>query len=94
MSEEVIEVPIDKNGGNFVPTVVLKRSEYLYGVSGSYFKDMSYTDAINKKIELAKATASRMLKSTFMEVDSNRLNKVMESISFNTLLLKEINEEI
>lgn len=93
-NKEVIEIADDKNGGHFVPKVVLKKSEYLYGVQGSYFKDMTYIDAIIKKIELAKATASRMLKGSFMDVDSNRLNKVMESISFNTLLLKEITEEI
>lgn len=81
-------------GGNFVPKVVLKKSEFLYGVPGFYFKDMIYTDAINKKIELSKALVKEMLSGSFMDVDNTRLNKVMESISFNTLLLKEIQGEI
>lgn len=92
--EEKIEQPPLNNGGNFVLERVMKNSEYLYGVQGSYFKDMIYIDVIKEKIKLAKNIAEQLLIPTYDKRDNLRFNKVMDSIKFNNKILKELNGDI
>lgn len=91
---KINSVPELKNGGHYVPSKEMKKSEYLYGVQGSHFKNMIYADALTEKIKLAKEMVKEILKVHYTEVDSIRLNKVIDSINFNTAMLKELDGSI
>jgi len=75
-------------------------SEYLYGVKGSYFKDMRYIDAIKEKIKLAKSVkrlivdvlyphSPNMSYEKITELDE-RVKNVTKAITYNELLLKDM----
>lgn len=90
--EEQKNIPDIQNG--YVPSKEMKKSEYLYGVQGSHFKHMLYEDALTEKIKLAKEMVKELLKVHYTQVDSIRLNKVIDSIKFNNAMLKELDGSI
>lgn len=81
-------------GDNYVSAKEMKKSEYLYGVQGSHFRNMIYTDALTEKIRLAKEMVKELLKVHYTKIDNNRLNKVIDSINFNNAMLKELDGSI
>jgi len=82
----------------------MKRSDYLYGVPGSYFKDMKYEDVL--KIKIKRATdISRELSEHLHGVNrttdyqtyqrlNERLIAVLKAIEFNKNLLDEMYDRI
>jgi hypothetical protein len=74
-----------------------KKSEYLYGKPGSYFKNMIYREAVIEKIRLGKALRNELSKEVFDNGKhelNTRLNDVIKAIVFNEMLLKELDEKI
>ena len=77
-------------------------SKYLYGVPGSYFKDMTYKEAIEEKIRLGKQV-EKNLTEVVCDIDfitegdcetysvvNERLRNVRKAIEHNELLLKDM----
>jgi len=79
-----------------------KKSEFLYDVPGSHFRNMSYETAIKEKIGLGEKLKNKLSNLIF----SDKLNKeekmklnerlymVMKAIEFNRLLIEEMNGKI
>jgi len=76
-------------------------SEYLYGVKGSYFKNMTYEEAIRAKIKLAKQLKNSIVESLHSEANSKidyetyvnlceRVKNIDKAIVHNELLLKDM----
>lgn len=77
-------------------------SKYLYGVPGSYFKNMIYEEAIKEKIRLGKQVEKNLTKVVcdidfIIEEDcetysvvNERLINVRKAIEHNELLLKDM----
>ena len=78
-------------------------SEYLYGVKGSYFKEMSYEDVIKEKIKLGNKLLNKLSdfvfsgkvnllnKDEYAEI-TYRISNVKKAIEYNELLLKDLKE--
>jgi len=76
-------------------------SEYLYGVKGSYFKNMLYEESIRAKIELAKELKNKIVNElypssktkipyeTSVKLDE-RIKNINKAIIHNELLLKDM----
>jgi hypothetical protein len=67
----------------------MKSSEYLYDVNPSAFKDLKYTDALEKKRHLANALLVKLVHDENMK-DNDRINAVIDAVRFNDNLIKEI----
>jgi len=78
-------------------------SEYLYGVKGSYFKNMTYKEAIKIKIKLAKELKSRIVDKLYSNTKdkipyettvelNERIKNIDKAIIHNKLLLKDMEE--
>lgn len=68
----------------------MKTSNYLYGVpDAEAWSNMSYREALEKKIALAKALINQLQTTSIMERDSTRIVDCLNAIRFNEQLLKE-----
>jgi len=76
-------------------------SEYLYGVKGSYFKNMTYEEAIKTKIKLAKELKSKIVDKLYSNTKdkipyetsvklNERVKNIDKAIIHNELLLKDM----
>ncbi len=74
-------------------------SKYLYSVDGSYFKDMSYKEAIEEKIRLGKELLERLsniicdmdiIGNDSYNVINERIVNVKKAIEHNEMLLKDM----
>ncbi len=74
-------------------------SKYLYSVDGSYFKDMSYKEAIKEKIRLGKELLERLsniicdmdiIGNDSYNVINERIVNVKKAIEHNEMLLKDM----
>lgn len=79
---------------NYVKHVVMKKSEDLYGVPGTHFRDMTYIDALQTKIELARKIAEELIEVPFNKRDTARITRCLTSVEFNKKLIKELRGEI
>lgn len=52
---------------------------------------MSYKQALELKIQGAKAILVKLLEPNFMEQDTHKINKINKAIKFNQQLLAELN---
>lgn len=68
----------------------MKNSQQLYGVLGSTFKDMMYEDVLNYKIDLASEMISKLIDVHYSTRNNEQINKCLDSIRFNSVLLKEL----
>ena len=66
-------------------------TEYLYGCHLSLFADMPYRQAIEFKLEQAKALIYSLMQSDYTERDDARVKAVFKAIKFNESLLEELN---
>jgi len=90
------------NNNNIVEQEGFKRSEYLYGVHGKYFKDMSYEDAIKEKVSLGKKLLNKLtdellninIKDPIYSKITMRITDVYKAIEFNRKLLLEMENKI
>lgn len=71
-------------------------TEYLYGVSPLYFKELKYRDVLIAKIELGKEKSSKLYKEQEQEQNKDKkvrleyiLNDIYKAIEHNQILLKE-----
>ena len=62
----------------------------LYGISPKDLADLPYKQALQLKIQGAKAILIKLLEPNFMDRDSHRINKINKAIKFNEQLLKEL----
>lgn len=94
MSTEELELLENTSGkgDHFVKIKKLKDSEFLYGVSAKEFKNKTYEEAIKFKIDCTKVLINELLTPHFMERDNIRINLVLSAQTFNTNLLKELEE--
>ena len=65
-------------------------TQELYGISPKQLADIPYRQALQLKIEGAKAILVTLLEPNFMDRDSHKINKVNKAIKFNQQLLKEL----
>jgi len=76
-------------------------SEYLYGVKGSYFKDMPYEEVLKTKIKLGKELKNKIVNELYPDVKTKipyetsikldeRLKNINKAIVHNELLLKDM----
>ena len=71
---------------------------YLFGKPGSYFRDLTYKKAIEEKIRLGTELKKELVDVVFDLKQSweirkhyeQRLDKVIEAIEYNKLLLKDL----
>ena len=73
----------------------MKRAEYLYGLTDmSHLKDMGYVKTLEHKIEMSKILIAILQKVHYMKKDSTRINKSLDSQSFNQMLIDEVQGKI
>ena len=65
-------------------------TEELYGISPKTLADIPYRQALQLKVEGAKAILIKLLEPNFMDRDLHRINKINKAIKFNEQLLKEL----
>jgi len=74
-------------------------SKYLYSVDGSYFRNMSYKEAIKEKIRLGKELLERLsniicdmdiIGNDSYNVINERIVNVKKAIEHNEMLLKDM----
>ena len=70
--------------------MTITTTQELYGISPKILADLQYREALQLKIEGAKAILVKLLEPNFMDRDSHRINKVNKAIKFNEQLLKEL----
>jgi len=69
----------------------MKTTEYLYGVSPTFFKDVVYQDALQLKVECGR----QVLKEIALKKDDpERYTAVEKAIAWNIKLQEEINEYV
>ena len=83
-----IDVPIEEESSKIV--AVVKDCYYYYGIYAYEFKDHTYEEALNIKINAAKKLVGNLLIDGYISSDVYRLNDVLEAIAFNKKLLDEI----
>ena len=83
-----IDVPIEEESSKIV--AVVKDCYYYYGIYAYEFKDHTYEEALNIKINAAKELVGNLLIDGYISSDVYRLNDVLEAIAFNKKLLDEI----
>lgn len=69
----------------------ISTTQELYGISPKQLADIPYKQALQLKIEGAKAILVTLLEPNFMDRDSHKINKVNKAIKFNQQLLAELN---
>jgi len=67
----------------------MKTCLYLYGVKEATWKDLSYIEALNIKISMAKNLLIELNKVHYMESDDVRIKDIALAIEFNEGLLNE-----
>ena len=65
-------------------------TEELYGISPKTLADIPYRQALQLKVEGAKAILVKLLEPNFMDRNSHKINKINKAIKFNEQLLKEL----
>lgn len=65
-------------------------TEELYGIDPKVLADMNYKQALQLKIQGAKAILVSLLEPNFMDRDTHKINKINKAIKFNQQLLKEL----
>lgn len=65
-------------------------TEELYGISAKNLADIPYKQALQLKVQGAKAILVTLLEPNFMDRDTHKINKVNKAIKFNEQLLKEL----
>ena len=65
-------------------------TEELYSISPKTLTDLPYKEALQLKIEGAKAILVTLLEPNFMDRDTHKINKINKAIKFNEQLLKEL----
>jgi len=90
--QEELEKNISKSSisDNFVSNKKIMPTHDLYGVSPSIFKDMSYVDVLQLKIEAARKVVKKELEVHYMKRDSIKISKALDAEKFNYQLLKEM----
>lgn len=71
----------------------LPKYTYLYGFTKQDVAALSsqpYREAIQAKIDAAKALLARLIPGTYLESDTTRVNDVIKAIKFNQQLLDEL----
>lgn len=68
----------------------MKKSEYLYGKTINYMKNMGYIEALNEKISLCDDLLTELLKVSYRARDTVRINDVIKARKFNEQLIKEL----
>ena len=63
---------------------------YLYNIEAECFKDMSYCDAIQLKIDSAKKLLDELVAVNHYARDDTRVKDILKAIKFNKDLLLEI----
>lgn len=66
-------------------------TQELYGISPKDLAEMNYKQALEYKIQEAKALLAKLLEPNFMEQDTHKINRVNKAIKFNQQLLAELN---
>jgi len=74
----------------------IKPTEYLYGVSPLHFKDMTYKETLQAKIELAKEQVKKLAEHLVWNMDYEKWTAVntnikdcLKALQFNSKLLEE-----
>ena len=70
--------------------MTISTTEELYGISPKTLTDLPYKEALQLKIEGAKAILVTLLEPNFMDRDTHKINKINKAIKFNEQLLKEL----
>lgn len=66
---------------------------YLYGMPPKYMTelaDLPYKQALITKVNLGKQLMNELMSISFMEQDTQRINKVANAIKFNQELIAEL----
>ena len=75
---------------NFVIDKKIMPTHELYGVSPSIFKEMSYVEVLQLKIDAARKVVKKELDVHYMKRDSIIIAKALDAEKFNDQLLKEM----
>ena len=67
----------------------MKKTQYLYGVPASYFKEMTTVEASTEKIRIAKIEIEKLQESHFMVRDYFKINELLDAIKHHEYLLTE-----
>ena len=70
--------------------MTIATTEELYGIPPKQLADIPYKQALQLKVQGAKAILIKLLEPNFMDRDSHRINKINKAIKFNEQLLKEL----
>ena len=70
--------------------MTIATTQDLYGISPKTLADLPYREALELKIQGAKAILVKLLEPNFMDRNSHKINKVNKAIKFNEQLLKEL----
>ena len=87
---------IDSTVEYFVDSIIaiivrwaMKRTQYLYGVPASYFKEMTTVEASTEKIRIAKIEIEKLQESHFMVRNDFKINELLDAIKHHEYLLTE-----
>ena len=69
-----------------------RTTQYLYGVKPSQFKDMQYKDALEFKLQSAKALIEMLHIPEFGSRDEERIREVFDAIELTEYLLNELKD--
>ena len=70
--------------------MTITTTQELYGISPKDLTNLPYKQALQLKVQGAKAILTKLLEPNFMEQDTYKINKVNKAIKFNEQLLKEL----
>lgn len=67
-------------------------TQYLYDCNPEDFSSLNYVNAINYKLDRARALIHDLVYTPYQDRDNNRVNHVFKAIKFNESLLHELKE--
>jgi len=83
----------NNNNKVFVKVKVIKKTEHLFGIQPSVFKEMLYEDVLMLKLKGASEMLEELLKPHYLERDNDRINDIIKAINYTKQLLQELNEK-
>ncbi len=68
----------------------MRDTQYLYGINPKDFADLTYKEALNRRIESAQNLLRELLEEHYQTRDYARIGEIHKAVSFNEKLLKEL----
>ena len=67
----------------------MKKTQYLYGVPASYFKEMTTVEASTEKIRIAQVEIEKLQREHFMVRNDFKIKELLDAIKHHEYLLTE-----